>query len=233
MISKAITHVYSSIVSDDLSRRADKAVGVFTPRVNSRRRVESDACTVCAVRGVRFSSTPTPLDIAKLYAPCSGYLHDGRRYVVYRVLLYCDDFQPYTSKSGSFGGCYMLPMGIPPSQRSGYGSVRYIGLTPPQVLSNEILQYILQDILKCSTTGVRGVDPWGNTVTIFIDVLGYIGDYPGVTHSLDLFGHNSRAPCHLCSLSAKIESDRLIYLTVDILHPSTAKRHHSAAQLTG
>jgi hypothetical protein len=23
--------------------------------------------------------------------------------------------QPYTSRSGSFGGCYMLPMGIPPS----------------------------------------------------------------------------------------------------------------------
>jgi hypothetical protein len=44
--------------------------------------------------------------------------------------------------------------------------VRYIGLTPPQVSSNEILQYILQDIVKCSTTGVRGVDPSGNPVTI-------------------------------------------------------------------
>jgi hypothetical protein len=124
------------------------------------------------VRGVRYSSTPTPLDVQKKYAPCSGYLHDGIRYVFYRVLLYCDDFQPYTSKGGSFGGFYMLPMGIPPSQISGYGAVRYIGHTPPQVSSNEILQYVMQYIVKCSTTGVRGLDPWGNPVTIFIDVLG-------------------------------------------------------------
>jgi hypothetical protein len=81
-------------------------------------------CTVCAVRGVMFRSTPRPLDVAKQYAPCSGYLHDRRRYVFYRVLLYCNDFQPFTSKIGSFGGYYMLPMGIPPSQRSGYGAVR-------------------------------------------------------------------------------------------------------------
>jgi hypothetical protein len=92
----------------------------------------------------------------------------------------------------------MLPMGIPPSQRSGYGAVRYIGITSPQVSSNEIIQYIIQDIVKFSTTGVGGVDPWGNLATVFIDVLGYIGDYPAVTHSFDLHGHNSRAPCHLC-----------------------------------
>ena len=155
-------------------------------------------CTVFTVQRVTYSSTSAPLDVQKQNVPCSGFLHDGRRFVVYKFLLYCDDFQPYTRKSGSFGGCYMLPMGITPSQRSGYGAVRYIGLTPPQVSSNEILQYIIQDIVKCSTTGVRGLDPWGNPVTIFIDVLGYIGDYPAVTHSLDLLGHNSRAPCHLC-----------------------------------
>jgi hypothetical protein len=70
----------------------------------------------------------------------------------------------------------MLPMGIPHSQRSGYGSVCYICPTPPQVSSNEIRQYIIQDILKCLTTGVKGVDPWGNPVTIFLNVLGYIED---------------------------------------------------------
>jgi hypothetical protein len=57
----------------------------------------------------------------------------------------------------------------------------------------------MQDIMKCLTTGVKGVDPWGNPVTIFIDVLGYIGDYPAVIYSLDLLGHNCTAPCHLCS----------------------------------
>jgi hypothetical protein len=86
-----------------------------------------------------------------------------------------------TEEGTSFTGCYCTAMlfnrtpekleasevvicfqwgGIHPSQRSGYGAVRYIGLTTPQVSSNEILQYILQDIVKCSTTGLRGVYPW-------------------------------------------------------------------------
>jgi hypothetical protein len=150
---------------------------VFAPRESVvDRELNLALWTVCAVRGVRYSSTPTPLDVQKTYATYSGYLHDGRRYVVYSVLLYCDDFKPYTSKSRSFLGCYMLPMGIPPSQKSGYGAGRYIDLTPPQVSINEILQYIIQDIVKYSTTSVMGVDPCGNPVTIFIDVLGYIGD---------------------------------------------------------
>ena len=39
-------------------------------------------------------------------APCWGKLEDGRNYFVYRFLLYTDDFEPFTSRKGSFGGCY-------------------------------------------------------------------------------------------------------------------------------
>jgi hypothetical protein len=92
----------------------------------------------------------------------------------------------------------MLPMGIPLAQRAGYGAVRCIGLTPPQMSTNEVIHYIVPDLLKCCTTGVQGQDPTGNPVTIFIDVLGFIGDYPAVSHALDVLGHNTRAPCHLC-----------------------------------
>jgi hypothetical protein len=92
----------------------------------------------------------------------------------------------------------MLPMGIHRAKRAGYGAVRFIGLTPPQMSTNEVLQYIIPDIVKCCTTDVQGQDPAGNPVTIFIDVLRFIGDYPAVSHALDVPGHNSRAPCHLC-----------------------------------
>jgi len=100
----------------------------------------------------------------------------------------------------------MLPMGIPPPRRAGYGAVRCIGLTPPHVSSNEVLHYIIPDLVKCCTTGVQGVDPEGNAVTIFLDVLGFIGDYPAVSHVLDVLGHNSRAPCHLCCF---VRQDRI------------------------
>jgi hypothetical protein len=163
-------------------------------------------CAVCPVHFVQYVSSPTRDEIPNQHAPCTGYLKDGSRYVVYRVLLYCDDFQPHSSNTGSYGGCYMLPMGIPPAERSGYGAVRCIGLTPPQVSTNEVLHYVIPDLVKCSTTGVQGLDPSGNPVTIFIDALGYIGDYPAVTHALDLLGHNSRAPCHLCCF---VRQDRI------------------------
>jgi hypothetical protein len=126
--------------------------------------------------------------------------------VIYRVLLYCDDFQPHSSTTSSYGGCYLLPMGIPPAQRAGYGAVRCIGQTPPQMSTNEVLQDIVPDLVKCCTTGVQGQDPIGNPVTIFIDVLGFIGDYPAVSHALDVLGHNSRAPCHLCCF---VRQDRI------------------------
>jgi hypothetical protein len=92
----------------------------------------------------------------------------------------------------------MIPMGIPPAQRAGYGAVRCIDLTPPQMSTNVVLQYIVPDLVKCCTTGVQGQDPTANPVKIFIDVLGFIGDYPAISHALDVLGHNSRAPCHLC-----------------------------------
>ena len=63
----------------------------------------------------------------------SGRLMDGTKFVVYRVLLYCDDFSPFSSlyPQGSAGGCYILPLGLPPRSRSTRSSVRIIGLTPP------------------------------------------------------------------------------------------------------
>jgi hypothetical protein len=163
-------------------------------------------CTVSKVRGVQLKSSCTASQPSKSCSRSTGYLNDGRRYVIYRVLLYSDDFQPHSSTTSSYGGCYMLPMGIPPAQRAGYGAVRCIGLTPPGVSTNEVLQYIVPDLVNCCTTGVQGLDPNGNPVTIFIDVLGFIGDYPAVSHALDVLGHNSRAPCHLCCF---VRQDRI------------------------
>ena len=168
--------------------------------------LEPDLCIISRVRGVKLTSKCTASHPSTYFSRCTGYLDDGRRYVIYRVLLYCDDLQPHSSTTSSYGGCYMLPMGIPPAQRAGYGAVRCIGLTPPQMSTNEVLQYIVPDLVKCCTTGVQGQDPTGNPVTIFIDVLGFIGDYPAVSHALDVLGHNSRAPCHLCCF---VRQDRI------------------------
>jgi hypothetical protein len=45
---------------------------------------------------------------------CKGFLENGDPYAEYRMLLCCDDFKLHPGKKGSFGGCYMLPLGLPP-----------------------------------------------------------------------------------------------------------------------
>jgi hypothetical protein len=94
---------------------------------------------------VKLTSTCTASHRFTSFSRCTGYLDDGRRYAIHRVLLCCDDFQPHSSRTSSYGRCYMLPMGINPSQKAGYGAVGYSCLTPPQMSANEILKYIVSD----------------------------------------------------------------------------------------
>ena len=80
--------------------------------------LEPDLCIISRVRGVKLTSKCTASHPSTYFSRCTGYLDDGRRYVSYRVLLYCDDFKPHSSTMSSYGGCYMLPMGITPAQRA-------------------------------------------------------------------------------------------------------------------
>ena len=47
----------------------------------------------------------------------TGKLQNGRRFFIYRVLLYSDGFSKYQDKQGSAGGVYMLPLNFHPSLR--------------------------------------------------------------------------------------------------------------------
>lgn len=67
----------------------------------------------CAFKGLTVDCSGRDSDYhsqCRLSASCAGYLEDGTRYFVHKVLLYSDDFQGYTSRKGSYGGVYMLPL---------------------------------------------------------------------------------------------------------------------------
>ena len=131
--------------------------------------------------------------------PSVGRLADGRRYAIMRCLLYTDDFRPFSFKVGSCGGCYLLPLSIPSWHRFGIESIRILSLTPPGVSTNESISAITDDIVRCSSEGV-GVDmPDGSRLTLFLDLVGYIGDYPAMTHLLDVTGVAGKAPCNFCT----------------------------------
>ena len=91
-------------------------------------------------------------------SPSLGILQDGRKYVVYRFLLYADGFIPFTGKKGSMSGCYMLPLGISPDHRTSIGAVRKIALTPPGVSPNIVIQEIVKDIVQGTVEGLSTMD---------------------------------------------------------------------------
>lgn len=113
----------------------------------------------------------------------------------------CDDFQETSTMApqGSAGGCYLLPLSLPPECRRSSSSVRVISLTPPGVSTNEVLHFIVDDIVNETVDGVIGRTPSGNVVRIFLDVAGFIGDYPASSGTVDLLGYTASTPCTLCT----------------------------------
>lgn len=62
-------------------------------------------------------------------------------YFVYCVLLYFDDFTPDgpVFQRGSFGGCYMLPLGPPYQRKKSVTSIRTICLALSGIYTNIVL----------------------------------------------------------------------------------------------
>ena len=143
----------------------------------------------------------------------SGILQDGRKYVVYRVLLYADNFQPFTDGKSKFGGCYMVPLNMDITRRVSRDAVRVLGVTPPGVSTNEVIRSMLDDIEEGATKGFPAVDIKGEQVVIFIDIVAFVADYVAVAHSTDCMGPTALAPCHLCCFrrSSREQKERSSY----------------------
>ena len=139
-----------------------------------------------------------PPESERMRAKPFGVLADGRLYAVLRFLLYTDDFRAYTFKQGSCGGCYIMPMSIPPMDHHGVQAIRILGLTPPGVSTNIAIHAVVEDIVHGSSTGIPVKMADGATITLFLDVMGYLGDYPAMTHLLDVTGVTGSAPCNFC-----------------------------------
>lgn len=90
------------------------------------------------------------------------------------------------------------------SQRT-ESAVRTISLTPAGMSTNFIFDNIINDIVVGSTTGFRVVDCLGEKATVFLQMVGFIADYPASSAVLDVMNHNSRAPCTHCTFQYKTQ----------------------------
>ena len=130
-----------------------------------------------------------------------GKLENGKPYLVYRFALYGDGFQQHKSLSDNreVGGCYMIPLGLPPEARRSSCATRIISLSPAGHSINEVFHLIHDNLVTGARTGFSGIDPFGRPVQIFLDVVSMFGDYPALTSVTDVRGHNATAFCTFCT----------------------------------
>ena len=131
------------------------------------------------------------------YSPSKGTLPDGRKYVVYRFLLYNDGFNAFRAKSGSMGGFYILLLGFPPNGRMEHHCVRKISVAPPDASAGETLETIQDDIIKGMTEGIH-FKLGKESFVIFLDPVGYTADAPTVSVMTGTMATTVDSPCHAC-----------------------------------
>lgn len=116
-------------------------------------------------------------------------------------------FTPTTSSCG----CTDLPLWVGLTCRTSRGlfckrtsrqAARTVGVTPPDVDSDEVLRFVLPDLVVGMTEGWLVYDPDGKLVRVLADVSFFVGDYVQEAKSCRLMGHAALTPCTLCAYRA-------------------------------
>ena len=149
---------------------------------------------------------------------------------MYRMVLYSDDFSPFKSlhKKGSVGGCYMMPLWIPPEYKFSVSSLRCISLTSLDVTSSVIMSAIVPDLIRGATQGFPVRLPNGDDVVLFLDFVTFVADYPAAAKMVHHFGVNALAPCTHCTFK-KYTKDPT---TPSPFGHSTQPKYHGGTYIT-
>ena len=132
---------------------------------------------------------------------CTGTLSSGQPHYIYRILLYCDDFESRSQMypHGSLGGAYFIPIGMSLRQRRSNKCVRTVSVTPNGVSSNFVIDFIIDDLEKAATEGLVATDANGSKCVVFVEVVGFVADYPASCVVLDVLSHTDHSPRTHCT----------------------------------
>ncbi len=138
-----------------------------------------------------------PIHDESSYSASKGTLSDGRKYLVYRFLMYSDGFLGFRGKSGTMNGIYILLLGISPEKRTENSCIRKIALTPPGVSAGDVFKIIVDDMLKGMVEGIV-VHLANEEFVIFLDPVAFTVDGPEAAVLTGTMGSSADMPCHLC-----------------------------------
>ena len=103
--------------------------------------------------------------------------------------------------NGSVSGCYFMPLSFWCRTKICPSSARIISLTPPGHSTCEVICIIVDDLIEGIVNGITAINPEGEEVFVFLDLVCLIADYPAVSPVIDTRGHMANAPCTVCTFT--------------------------------
>ncbi len=131
-----------------------------------------------------------------------GRLANNETYAIYRVLLFWDGFQPFSTMNRSTIGIYMACLNMC-TEGLRKSHVRTLAVTEQGTNYNDALLAIIEDLTDMSVNGIVCRDPFGNLIRLFAYLVGIIGDTPALNNAHDTKGRAASAGCHLCNYHRK------------------------------
>lgn len=129
----------------------------------------------------------------------SSFLNDEQQYFVYRVILYCKEFEaavPLFPKD-SLSRCYIIhwiSLFIDPSNLHQFEQSH----TPPGISTNQMLELHIQDIMKGTPKNFEEPDSKRNSFLIFLDVCGALEGHAALFEAFYVIYFRKGAPCTYC-----------------------------------
>jgi len=118
------------------------------------------------------------------------------------LVFYTDDFVARLHRSASLGGAYMSNVSWSFSKRTSRQAARTVCVTPPDADSDEVLRFVLPDLVVGMIEGRLVYDPDGKLVRALADVSFFVGDYVQEAKRCRLMGHAALTPRTLCAYRA-------------------------------
>ena len=169
--------------------------------------VDGDACHVVSMDPVHVDATPIVGVPPPRHTRGVRSVDSAGNITLYvSICPFTDDFQVYEGKSTSAGTVAFNYPQWRYRHKASRHAVRYIGVSPAGVSSDDILRLITPDLREGCTTGWFGKDPDGHAVRIMADVSFFIGDYTQVAKSSRMRGVRADAPCPICSFQKAKEA---------------------------
>lgn len=87
----------------------------------------------------------------------------------------------------------MLPLGFSFCRRGLSSSVRTVSLTPPGVSTNQGLDALTPYTVTGTINGFDRIEAQCPRAKVFLDMCGFLGDYPASLQVLDVLKHRAKA----------------------------------------